>query len=103
MSRLSFILFSLLPSCNQLMGSGRLEAGMNLPLRTSTSVRHEPGGFILGYFLVVPLALCHKKSIDVTGDTTTVDTWTTSCFCSWEKTCSAWVHVLSAFAVEGWW
>lgn len=45
-----FILFGLLSSCNQLMGLGVLEAGMNLPLKTSTSVRHESGGFILSYF-----------------------------------------------------
>lgn len=48
MSKLFFILI-LLPSCNQLMGSGGLEVGMSLPLRASTSVRGEPGGFILGY------------------------------------------------------
>ena len=49
MSKLFFILVGLLPSCNQLMASGGLEVGMSLPLRASTSVRHEPGGFILGY------------------------------------------------------
>lgn len=47
MSKLFLILFGLLPSCNQLMGSGALEVGMSLPV--STSERHEPGGFILSY------------------------------------------------------
>lgn len=51
----------------------------------------------------VLLALCRKKGISVAGDTVTVVTWATSCFCSWEKAYSPWVDMLLAFAVEGWW
>lgn len=59
--------------------------------------------WVTSHLSVDLLALCHKKSIDVTGDTTTVDTWAASSFCSWEKTYCAWVDELSAFAVEGQW